>query len=109
MEYVRRHSFPQLPSRMDCAFFFDSIGEARFYRNSDPGRTMINLYEIDLVDPKAVQHRTDWRRVSPSGPVDLTWIVDYWSGTMLLPHESGHICQEVLAVTPLKIVAQHPF
>src|SRR5258708_40207614 len=65
----RSRNFASLPSRFEASLFFDDIGEARFYRNVQNLQTHI-LYEVDLVDPSAPQHRTDWRNISPHGNLD---------------------------------------
>jgi hypothetical protein len=103
MEYVRLTAFSHLPSRLDCAFFFDSLSEAQGYRNSDQSRQMMVIYEVEVIDKAATQHRTDYRNAGASGALDLGWINDYWAGNMK-PPINGFNCQETLAVTSLKIV-----
>jgi hypothetical protein len=96
MEHVRQTLFGHLPSRLDCAFFFDDLGEAQFYRGSDPSRHMMLLYEVEIVDRTAIQHRTDYRNASPSGELGLSWAVDYWAGNMKAPAGAA-LCQETLS------------
>lgn len=106
MEDVRSLHYGSLPSRLDCAYFFDDVGEARFYGNADASRAMMLLYEVELVDAAAVIHATDWRGTTPDGEMSLNWVRRYWSGIMQPPHESGHACRELLAISPLRIVQQ---
>jgi hypothetical protein len=104
----RLRNFSGLPSRLEASFYFDDVGEARFYRNAQNLNTHV-LYEIDLLDPGATQHRTDWRNISPSGPLDNDWTRRYWAPVFQPPHESGHVCREVFAITPLRVVERLPF
>jgi hypothetical protein len=105
----RLRNFATLPSRFEASFFFDDVGEARFYRNTQNHLQTHILYEVDLVDPNAIQHRTDWRNISPNGTLDNDWTRRYWAPVFQPPHDSGHVCREVLAVTPLRVVQQLPF
>lgn len=109
LEHIRQASFPDLPSRLDSAFFFDDENEARFYANSD-GRELTMLpYEVELLDPQAPRHTGDWRNVAASGPLDLTWADRYWRGQMLPPFQNGQwtaVCREIIAVTPMRVVSQ---
>src|SRR5207247_252993 len=104
----RLRNFADLPSRLEASFFFDDVGEARFYRNVQNLHTHI-LYEVDLLNSAATQHRTDWRNISPNGPLDNDWTRRYWASVFQSPHESGHVCREVFAVTPLRVVERLPF
>ena len=67
----RLRNFADLPSRLEASFFFDDVGEARFYRNVQNLHTHV-LYEVDLLNPAATQHRTDWRNISPKDPWTTT-------------------------------------
>lgn len=108
MEDVRQREFSRLPSRMDAAYFFDDIDEARFYASSDGSRLMMLLYEVELVDPNARIHATDWRNTVPDDRFSLDWIRGYWSGEMKPRLDNGPSCRELLAVTPLRIIQQMP-
>jgi hypothetical protein len=44
--------------------FFDDVEEARFYKSIQNLHTRL-LYEVELVDPAATKHQTDWRNISP--------------------------------------------
>lgn len=107
LEEIRAKHYPALPSRLESSFFFDDVGEARFYRDIDQGRSMMLLYEVKILD-SVPQHVTDWRHISPFGPLNADWAHAYWSGKFGSPHESGHACREVLSITRLEIVAHLP-
>ena len=62
------------------------------------------LYEVELTNPNVLIHRTDWRNVGHDGSLSLHWAHRYWLGQKLDTHESGHKCEELLALTALKIV-----
>jgi hypothetical protein len=65
LEEQRARSFPHLPSRFNASFFFDDVEEARFYKSIQNLHTRL-LYEVELVDPAATKHQTDWRNISPN-------------------------------------------
>jgi uncharacterized protein DUF2441 len=107
-EHVRLHEFPDKPSRLDALFFFDDENEARFYASSGGREFTMLPYEIELVNPDAPKHVSDWRGLQPRTPLlDLSWVRDYWAGQMLPPHVEPlwtAKCREVLAVTPGRII-----
>jgi hypothetical protein len=95
-------------SEIPSSFFFDDVEEARFYKLAQNIHTLI-LYEVELVDPTATQHRTDWRNISPSGNLDNDWTRRYWASIFQPPHQpTGRQCREVFAVTALKVIAALP-
>lgn len=107
LEHVRQASFPSSPSRLESAFFFDDENEARFYANSDGREFTMVPYEVELLDPAAPRHASDWRNVVASGPLDLTWAHQYWQGQMLPPFQGdlwAAACREMIAITPMRIV-----
>lgn len=106
LEHVRAQEFSHLPSRLECAFFFDDENEARFYWNGDLGRTLMRLYEVEILDPSRPVHRTDWRGISPQGPLDTTWAKNYWRGRFLPPEPNGHSYTETLMVTRLRVIRE---
>ncbi|TQX91338.1 hypothetical protein EQW76_00970 [Rhizobium sp. rho-13.1] len=109
MEDVRANEFPDRPSRLTSSYFFDAIGEARFYRGTDLMRSAMLLYEVELIKPQSVQHSTDWRNNVHDGSLTLDWARRYWRGEHLPPDGSGHVCREILAETPLKIISKLAF
>lgn len=111
LEDQRLRNFPQLPSRFDCSFFFDDLDEARFYRTIQNLPTHI-LYEVEVLDETAPQHRTDWRNISPTGALDNDWTRRYWAphfqAPVFQPPSQTFACREVLAASPLKVLALVP-
>ncbi|WP_052731806.1 hypothetical protein [Devosia geojensis] len=107
MEDVRANEFAHLPSRLEAAFFFDDVHEAKHYADADNSRRLMLLYQVELVDNRATLHRTDWRNNVPDGHLSLDWIRRYWLGEML-PPINGRECRELLATTPLRIVGAVP-
>jgi hypothetical protein len=103
LEDQRVCNFPGLPSRFQCAFFFDDLEEARFYKLAQNLHTHL-LYEVEPVDPAAIQHRTDWRNISPTGNLDNDWTRRYWAPVFQPPTPTGRLCREILAVTGLRVV-----
>jgi hypothetical protein len=62
LEKVRLQVAPHLPSRWDCSFAFDDLSVARAQGQlSQPNLT---IYEVELVNPNAAVHRTDWHLMS---------------------------------------------
>jgi hypothetical protein len=107
LEDQRARNFSHLPSRFDASFFFDDEGEARFYQAAQNLVTHL-VYEIEPSDPAAAQHQTDWRNISPSGSLDNDWTHRYWAPIFQPPHPNGHVCREVLAVSPLRVLRRLP-
>lgn len=107
LEDQRLRGFPALPSRLDCSFFFDDLGEAHFYKQAQNLHTHL-VYEVDMLDLAAVRHATDWRNISPNGLLDNDWTRRYWAPVFQPPQPTGHTCREILAVTPLKVIALTP-
>ncbi len=79
-EIVRVKEFNGKPSRRDCVFCCESEVDARrFAANHDRATNLI--YEVELVDPNALVHKTNYELVSveagPSKWGDLAR--SYWS------------------------------
>jgi hypothetical protein len=107
LEDVRSREYPALPSRLKCAFFFGELKEAEVYWHRDhQTRSMMLLYEVELTEPGAIIHASDWRNVDPNGFLNFDWARRYWMGAMLPPNEMGNRYEELLAVTGLRIVRQ---
>ncbi len=107
-EYVREREFSDKPSRLTSLFFFDDENEARFYANSDGRQHTMIPYEVELVDPSAAKHTSDWRSLQPRNPlVNLDWVRGYWAGQMLPPHVDDvwtAECREVISATAARII-----
>ncbi len=100
LELVRQAKSPTLPSRLDCAFAFLTISEARLFWAEQRGRSPFDvLYRVSLADLAAPTFVTDWSRVTPNGGVSSAWADDYWSEP---PGIEGH------SPTPIGSVVQMP-
>src|SRR5258707_670501 len=64
LEQVRAQHFPDKPSRLAACFACSTEEIARFYMNAmskKPGAlSAVVLYEVEKVDPDAVEHRADF-------------------------------------------------
>ena|SRR5437868_8328196 len=83
-ESIRAAEFPNLPSRLSCAFAFEVLDHANQYRsNFSPWNP---LYEVELVDESAPIHRAAFNLiVFPAAqvtfvPVAVELARKYWSG-----------------------------
>lgn len=103
--------FQDRPSRLDCAFFFETLDEMMLYIRSDTLRTLHMLpYEVELVSPGAVQHAADWNRLpADSNPEDLQTARAYWRGDLSPAQANGVCTREILAKTAMRIVQKLPF
>lgn len=80
LEAVRLARFPDKPSRLDSAFVFLTIDEAKRFRQSGTGFDFHVLYRISLQDHSARSFITDWRLVNPQGDLRADWADTYWQG-----------------------------
>jgi hypothetical protein len=99
-ETIRAAQFPNLPSRLSCAFAFESIDHANQCMNEfSPWNS---LYEIELLEPNAPSHRGGFNLIRfPAPNVEFLPVVAqsaeaYWRG------ESIEIA-ELITKSPLKI------
>lgn len=105
LEHVRSSQFPSLPSRMRAVFYFDTIERANTYRASE-NLNFVNLYEVEPTDT-AAEARLDFRRVTPIGPIGLSWAEAYWRGDPFPAMGTiNDLFIETLSETGLKIVGQ---
>ena len=63
LEVVRRHAFPEKPSRLESSFVLESIEEARQFHAS---RSNEIIYEVEIVESSPNWHRGDWNMVGPN-------------------------------------------
>lgn len=85
-ELVREFEFPQLPSRLRAAFFYDDEPTARRYWLEGDSPLVPNLYEVEVVDPSIPIHRADmelweqsWLQAHlPQEAADVARL--YWKG-----------------------------
>jgi hypothetical protein len=78
LEDARIARFPTRPSRLDSAFVFLTIDEARNFRARSDGFLQHILYRVTLVDPGAASHVTDSRLCTPHGDLRSNWADVYW-------------------------------
>lgn len=83
-ESIRVSEFPNLPSRLSCAFAFEDLDHANQYRsNFSPWNP---LYEVELVDELAPMHRAAFNLiVFPAAqgafvPASVELARKYWNG-----------------------------
>jgi hypothetical protein len=83
-ESIRATEFPNLPSRLSCAFVFDNLDHANQYKaNFSPWNP---LYEVEIVSPDAPNHRAGFNLVNfpPANvefvPVVIDFARKYWRG-----------------------------
>lgn len=123
LEEVRQNSFPHLPSRLECAFYFDDIAQAIHFANEQAqkdnghlvGHSQI-LYQVELDNPTAPHHEADWRDVKPffpydmkNDPLNLDWCRRYWLGAPSpWKHELPTMRREHLTLSALRIVQRVP-
>lgn len=86
-ESIRTAEFAHLPSRLSCAFAFETFDQANQYKTQfSPWNP---LYEVELVDPGAACHRGGFNLVNfPADhleflPVVISWARQYWRGEQL--------------------------
>lgn len=107
LEDVRSREFPNLPSRLQSAFYFDTLERAAAYRQHQNMRH-VNLYEVDRVTADTVEARVDFRRVTPVGPLGFDWARSYWRGeafpTDRLNGVDSNLYVETLSVSALRVV-----
>jgi hypothetical protein len=86
-ESIRAAEFPNSPSRLSCAFVFETLEHANQYKNQfSPWNP---LYEVELVNPDAVSHRAAFNLIKFVGdqteflPVVVAWARSYWRGEQI--------------------------
>lgn len=79
LESARVLRFPHRPSRLECAFAFRSLDDARVFRQFNfNGFGKHVLYRVALCDPEAPAHDADTRLLNPLGDLRPDWADAYW-------------------------------
>ncbi|MET4233750.1 hypothetical protein ABIA85_007050 [Bradyrhizobium sp. LA6.10] len=78
LEEARLLRFTHRPSRLDSAFVFIDMIEARNFRLRIPGFQNHVLYRVSLLNPAAPSHITDTRLAGPIGTLRSDWADVYW-------------------------------
>lgn len=80
LEAARVLRFPHRPSRLECAFAFRSLDDARVFRHHNfNGFGKHVLYRVALCDPEAPSHDADTRLLNPLGDLRPDWADAYWT------------------------------
>jgi len=83
-ETVRAAKYQHLPSRLSCAFAFETLEDANQYKNAFSRWN--STYEVELVDASAPSHRAGFNLIQfPAAnveflPVVVEWAELYWRG-----------------------------
>lgn len=103
-EEVRLRSFSNLPSRMKSNFLFESLEQAKAFKNNETGRYLDILYEVEIIDHGKPQFRGDLNVFHwPPTPFFLKEIDNmaykYWQGENIQ-------YPEILTESPIKIISK---
>lgn len=95
--------FPRLPSRLESIFYFQTLSQADAYEvfTNVP---LMNLYEVERMHPEAVEALFDFRALQPNGEFGFEWARAYWRGEAPCLSSNPENYQEVLSVTPLRVL-----
>jgi hypothetical protein len=115
LEQVRKQRYSAKPSRLTSTFSCTSLDTARFYARvpSLKGEVALYpvLYEVEKVDPAAIEHRADFNVVQPLAgrPETMSEIATmYWEATMWInvAGAPGIRCEEMVTHSALRILRQ---
>lgn len=113
LEAVRTAHFPSKPSRLVATFSCSDLATAEFYRQIDVMRgrkaTADHLYEVEKVDPSAIEHRADFNLVEPipgrgetmEQIAFLYWTAGRWYTIADMP---GIRCEEIVTPSELRVI-----
>lgn len=101
MEHVRATEFPDRPSRLRCAFFFDNLQTAMAYR--DQHAQLLMMYEVEAVNESAAKFRANYEANMPDHMLTLDWCRRYWSGDIYPTPPDGIRRTEILSETSLRV------
>jgi len=80
LEDARLARFPHRPSRLQCAFAFVTVQEARNFRVNINGFQYHVLYRVSLSQPQSEAFVTESRLCGPCGDLRVDWPDAYWAG-----------------------------
>jgi hypothetical protein len=104
LEDVRQREFNHLPSRLQCAFYFETLIQAHCYAQKEPV-AFFNLYEVAPIPDNATGVHLDFRWANPVGHIGLDWAHNYWSGQPYPIDEGNHAnFRETLSTCRMRIV-----
>lgn len=94
LEYVRRSSFADSPSRWQCYFAFDSLGAAKAFRRDNRP-----IYRLEA--DKVLRRDQRWLRLGNQGVLGSYAAHRFWSGEATTTPDSEH-----MLVPPVTVVEQ---
>ncbi|MEW9805107.1 hypothetical protein [Mesorhizobium marinum] len=108
-EAVRAEKFSDKPARLESAFCIPTEEGLRFYlEHASKSKFPAVLFEVELVDPNASQHLTDYNLIDTlkEGQTHEANAVRYWEGKFryTFKDKPGFVCEEILTLSPLRIV-----
>ncbi len=108
-EAVRKDIFVQLPSRLACCYCTPNEPALRtFVERAAKAKATSICYEVELVDPGAPRHTTDYwlvnRDFTQAELQDRAF--HYWTGEFRKTHEDrpDFRSEEILTLSPLRII-----
>ena len=109
LELIRTQEFPDKPSRLTSAFTCEHLNAIRWFRESNCAMGVV--YEVELVNPDANRHTTDFNLIQPiPGEVDDMCDISrrYWRASHWITIEGRPElrCAETLMETGLKVVRE---
>jgi hypothetical protein len=107
LEAVRLLDFPDKPSRFNATFSCELLETIRCYHGQHCPQDFI--YEVELVDPAAPQHKGDFNAVEPMRGRSETFnqiAVKYWLYSLKtnVAEWPGVECSEIVSASPLRIL-----
>ena len=105
----RGYEFPDKPSRLTSAFTCEHLDAIRFFKEENCSMGIV--YEVELVDPDANRHTTDFGCIQPiPGKLDDMCEIarHYWraSNWFTIEGRPGLRCAETLVETGLRVVRE---
>ena len=99
-EYVRRSSFAECPSRLQCYFAFSSLDEARVFRATS-GQANQPIYRLSA--DRVVQADQVWLRLGNQIAAASFYAYKFWSGAASPTPKWEH-----MLVPPVQVLEQMP-
>ena len=107
LEAVRLLNFHEKPSRLNATFSCELIETIRCYHSQHCRQDFI--YEVELIDPAASQHKGDFNAVEPMPRRAETFdqiALKYWLYSLKtnVAEWPGVECSEIVSASPLRIL-----
>lgn len=109
LELIRKQEFSDKPSRLTSAFACEQLAAAQIFKERNCSTGII--YEVEVVDPKAKTHVTDFNCVEPiPGKIEDMHEVarHYWAGSywFTIADRPGLKCAETLVECGLRVISE---